>query len=835
MIIGMSRFRFYGSVAHALRGLASACVFCALLLAAGLAQAQAPAPTSAGPAAEQSEAARDLSIAELEALVATLENDAERTAFLARLKGLIAASREMEQAQPTASLGGQMLDAVSSALGAASGPLADLVVQTEEVPGLIAWMSDWVGEPRTREAVLDGAMRIGIVLAAALTAFWLARRIIALPLGRLSNVAEPVSWPRRILLGIGRGVLETLAPVALVAAACLSMTLVEPDSRVRLATVALVTGFAAWQMVMVAADVVLAPNADRLRWLRVGDETAAYMTLWTRRLAMIGILGWFGAETASAFGMPPGGHALLVHVVGFILATLSVILVLQNRQSVAAWMVGTQAPPPDFDAAGDQAGLFGDEDPGAAARPASAAETVRGAKAWLGGSNQELGPILRRRLADIWHVLAAAYIAAAFLVWVLGVEGGFTFLIRSTVLSVVVVGVALIALALEARGLERLFHIAPETEARFPGLRRRANRYVPLMHGLIRSILLIASVAAILEIWGVGIVAGLSSGTGRQLLEGLVSIVLVLMVGAGAWELSSSAIERYLSAQDQQGRAVQRSARVKTLLPLVRTVIAVLITIVVALIVLSELGINIAPLLAGAGVIGLAIGFGSQKLVQDIINGGFILVEDAISVGDVVDLGGHSGVVEAITVRSIRLRDVSGTVHVIPFSAVDRVSNLTKDFSYYVLDMGVAYREDTDEVCAVMKEVLEDLRADPNFGPFILEPLEVLGVDAFADSAVIIKARIKTLPIKQWMVGREYNRRVKKRFDALGIEIPFPHQTIYFGEDKKGMSPSARVLLQRAEAAEADVKAPTRKPRRKAAKPKAPDAEASALASLSTE
>jgi small conductance mechanosensitive channel len=213
------------------------------------------------------------------------------------------------------------------------------------------------------------------------------------------------------------------------------------------------------------------------------------------------------------------------------------------------------------------------------------------------------------------------------------------------------------------------------------------------------------------------------------------------------------------------------------------------------LIVLSELGINIGPLLAGAGVAGLAIGFGSQKLVQDVINGMFIIIEDTVAVGDVVSVAGHTGLCEALTIRTITLRDLSGTVHTVPFSDVTSIQNLTKDFSFAVMDVGVAYREDTDEVIEILRLVDDELRGEPEYGAVMLEPLEVLGVDEFADSAVVIKVRIKTRPIKQWTVKREFNRRMKKAFDAHGIEIPFPHTTLYFGEDKQGSAPPAQVVL----------------------------------------
>ena len=197
---------------------------------------------------------------------------------------------------------------------------------------------------------------------------------------------------------------------------------------------------------------------------------------------------------------------------------------------------------------------------------------------------------------------------------------------------------------------------------------------------------------------------------------------------------------------------------------------------------LSELGLDIAPLLAGAGIAGLAIGFGAQSLVKDVITGVFILLEDSITVGDVVNVGGHSGVVEGMTVRTVRLRDLSGNVHVVPFGEVQTVLNMTKDFAYALIEAGVAYKEDVDEVIGVLKEIGDEMCEDEEFGPMIMAPLEVMGLDSFGDSSVNIRVRMKTRPIKQWSVRREYHRRMKRVFDERGIEIPFPHRTVLFPE-----------------------------------------------------
>jgi len=242
--------------------------------------------------------------------------------------------------------------------------------------------------------------------------------------------------------------------------------------------------------------------------------------------------------------------------------------------------------------------------------------------------------------------------------------------------------------------------------------------------------------------------------------------------------------------------------RAHTLTHIVRDVVRIVIFFVGVMMILSEIGIDLKPLLAAAGLGGLAIGFGAQSLVKDLISGFFILLENSIRVGDVVEVAGVGGLVEEIELRTIRLRDLSGNVHVVPNGVIDKVKNMTKEYSFYLFNIGVAYRENVDEVMAVLHEIAEELRSDLRFKDDILEPLEMLGVDQFADSAVIIKCRIKTQPIKQWRVGREMNRRIKNTFDAKGIEIPFPHHTIYWGEPKQGTPPPLYVAgLQQAQPA----------------------------------
>ena len=295
----------------------------------------------------------------------------------------------------------------------------------------------------------------------------------------------------------------------------------------------------------------------------------------------------------------------------------------------------------------------------------------------------------------------------------------------------------------------------------------------------------------LLVVWGLAEFSALTSDTGRALLSTTLNIFLVMVLAFVLWEICNGLIETALRRADGNN-----TRRLQTLLPVARNVLLMVFGVVFSLMILSELGIEIMPLLAGAGIVGIAVGFGAQTLVRDFLSGFMVILEDLIQVGDVVTIAGHSGLVEKITIRKVELRDLEGIVHTVPFSQITIIENRTKDFSCYVLDIGIAYREDTDEVIGLLREIDEGMRNDPNIGPHMLGPLEIFGVDRFADSAVIIKGRLKTVPLKQWDVGREFNRRMKQMFDRHQIEIPFPHQTVYFGQDKSGKAPPASVRME---------------------------------------
>jgi moderate conductance mechanosensitive channel len=273
------------------------------------------------------------------------------------------------------------------------------------------------------------------------------------------------------------------------------------------------------------------------------------------------------------------------------------------------------------------------------------------------------------------------------------------------------------------------------------------------------------------------------TATGLQVLGAL----LVGWLAYWALRLLLRRVERSLAETATPGVLTAQEQRSRTLLSLIRSVGMVVVSVLTVLMVVAALGVNVGPLLAGAGVIGLAVSFGAQSLVKDVISGLFILMEGQFGVGDIIRVDQVGGVVERMTLRVVVLRDAHGVVHVIPNGSISRVSNMTRTWARVVLDVGVSYREDPDRVIAVLQELGREMHEDPEWGPSFIDPPEVPGVESLAESAVNVRIMVKVLPLRQWAVARELRRRVKVRFDREKIEIPFPHRTLYWGE---GQHPS---------------------------------------------
>jgi small conductance mechanosensitive channel len=399
------------------------------------------------------------------------------------------------------------------------------------------------------------------------------------------------------------------------------------------------------------------------------------------------------------------------------------------------------------------------------------------------GDRRRLWPSVWAALRKIWPLLAIAYVWCMVLLAILSFHYEMTFLVATSLQMVVLIGVGLTLLW----GIDLLFNYAAALNQRIgryiPGLERRTGQYLKAIWWCSRALVVLVVFLGILQAGGVSIAWLMTSPLAVGLLSRLIILSVTVALVVFVMDLSTFISQKLI---EPTPTGIEPSKKRKTLVPLTATVIKYGALVVGGLNVLHQVGVNITPILAGVGILSLAVGFGAQTLVKDIINGLFILVEDSIAVGDVVTIRGTGGLVEAVNVRTIRLRDLQGSVHIIPNSQVDMITNMTMDYSYYLLDVSVAYREDTDAVVAALQEIDAEMRADPAFAADMLAPIEILGVERFTDSAVVVRARLKTKPIKQWSVGREFNRRMKKLFDARGIEIPFPQRTISWGEPKPG-------------------------------------------------
>lgn len=349
-------------------------------------------------------------------------------------------------------------------------------------------------------------------------------------------------------------------------------------------------------------------------------------------------------------------------------------------------------------------------------------------------------------------------------------------LVMNLVLSVAAVALALLTLRLGRRGFVAAARRVPGRAT--ADKKVRMGRVIRLLTRAMRVLVALVLVVVLADIWGISLLLWLSTVAGEAMMSSLGRLLLVAAAAVGAFELAGYAVGHGIGRLARRASDRRRRAQLQTLGPLLQTLAQSAILAIAVMMGLSELGVKIGPLLAGAGVVGIAVGFGAQTVVKDVVTGMFLIVEDIVSVGDIVRIGSSGGLVERMTLRTIRLRDFDGTLHVFPYGEAQVVHNLTKTFSYAVFDLQISYGSNIDRALTLMRRIGDEMRDDPAFAERILEPIEVVGVDNLADSGVVLKARVKTKPLEQWTVGREYNRRIKLAFDDAGVEIPFPHMKV---------------------------------------------------------
>ncbi len=690
---------------------------------------------------------------EIASVIQTLQDPAARDKLIRQLEVLSQAQEPSEKKKAIQGITARILVGLSDRVKTFSRAVVQIGGGISRLPDVVTWVKLQFTEADSRAFWSEVLTRIAAVIGSGYLTFFLVRFLLGRLRRSLASEAQE-GYMMRFLRLLGLLILDILPVAAFALAAYALLGFADPRETTRLVILAWVNAFIIVWLTVAVFRLVIAPAYPHFRLTGLRDETANYLDIWILRLLRIAVYGYFGLQALVFLGLPPATYETLLRLLGLAVTVLVIVVIMQNHTPVGDFIRGRNPDHP----------------------------------AREGSRN-----VLLNRLARIWHLIAAVYVLLLYGVWFLKIEGGFLFLVRATVISIIVLLIARTALGFVNTLFRHGFKVSDDLKKSFPALEERANRYLSSVRKGVRAAIWILMSLAVLQAWSVDVVGWFAGETGSALLGSMAMVLAIVVVTILIWEIANSLIAAYLSDKDEEGNILAQSARNRTIQGVTRKAILVLLLVVSSMMILSELGVNIGPLLAGAGVLGLAIGFGAQKFVQDVVTGFFILLEDQIAVDDVINVADKGGLVEAVSIRSVRLRDFSGTVHIIPYSSISTVSNMTKEFSYYVFEVGVAYRENIDEVIDIMRQIGAGLQEDPVYGPLIKDPLDVAGLDSFGDSAVVIKARIKTIPLKQWMVGREFNKRMKKRFDELGIEIPFPHRTIYMGQDKEGKSPPLNV------------------------------------------
>jgi moderate conductance mechanosensitive channel len=753
-----------------------------ILLACALFAFPASAQTGAAPkaASPATDSANVLTSDQAKRALETLQDDKKRAQMIETLRAIANASPQTQAAQPAPepqsaipltadSLGAQLLLTVSEQVGEISREVADVARTLTHYRAFYYWIVRTANDPAAYNQLFDIAWKLALVFGCAFAAEWLVFRLIKRPVTLLEAripqaarvpaqtlaMAEPPSsaadviakagsQQRRLSLArawqslvrlpfvLGRLALELLPVFVFVGVATMLLgTEIGNLVTTRLAILAVVNAYALSRGLICVVRALAGPFG----LFRVRAETAAYIEIWARRIVTVGVSGFAFANVALLLGLHRAGYAALLRLVMLIVHLFIVVIILQCRRPVADTI---RAP------AGRE---------GAAAR-------------------------VRNRIAGLWHILAIALDLALWAVWAMNIRNGYSLLLQYFVGTIAVALITRLAIIVVLSLIDRGFSIGPDILQRFPGLETRANRYLPLLRKIVSSIIAFIGFVALLEVWGVDAIVWFYGGQiGSRLLSAVVTIGIAALTAAAIWEASNALMDRQLNTLSRDGHYA-RAARLRTFQPMLRTALLCLIVTVVGLTALSEIGVNIAPLLAGAGIVGIAIGFGSQKLVQDLITGLFLLLENTVQVGDNVSVSGLSGTVENVSIRTIRLRAGDGAVHIVPFSAVTTITNASRGAGNAAVSVNVSYKEDTDRAGQILKDIVAEMRNETEYRQMIRGDLELWGVDKVDGSMASIVGQIRCTDSGRWPVQREFNRRLKRRFQECGIEIASSGQTI---------------------------------------------------------
>lgn len=720
------------------------------------AQAQIPGLTPTQSAPEGEEAGGRTA---LENLLEVLRDDQARAALIEELEQAVgqdpqqegapagagegeATSGEVTPSAELRSIGGQITEFTREAVQGAARSVSQLWIQLSNTPRILSGLS-----AVEVSALLDMARHLAILVLLTYGGFLLLRALQARARRRLQRSFHTGGWiakPAALLFELVLDIVAVVIPYAVGHALAVSM--LGTPGEIALDHALYLNAFVVVEVVMAIIRTIVAPYQPEQRLVNLNGVQSQVVMVWSRLL-----IGLFVYSQIMLF-------PLVTETISYIAGrSISLVLLLVWLALIAVAILRARG-------------------------------FVSHRLARMSGHTDAGGGLVRH-----WHVAALGYVLVLLVVALTRPVAHFqSFLWNNAQIAIALLAGA-IALNIIKRILAGGISLPPRLARRAPQLESQLAALVPAILKVLRIVVVGAVIVFCLHKLGLfNFIQFMESEFGARVTGSAITIVLILLFSALIWLVVNAWVEANINPE----LSPNASARKRTLFVLLRNALTIALIVITLMFILSEIGINIAPLIASAGVIGLAIGFGAQKLVQDIITGIFIQLEGAIDVGDVVSIGGISGVVERLTIRSASLRDVEGSYHIIPFSSVDTVTNFMRGFSYALFDMRVAYRENTEEAKQAMFDAFAELRADPEHQRSIIDDFEWLGVDAFGASEVVLRARIKTLPGKQWGIKRAYNAIVKRIFDERDIEIPFPHQTLYFGADKSGKAPPLHMVRE---------------------------------------
>jgi small-conductance mechanosensitive channel len=629
------------------------------------------------------------------------------------------------------------------------------------LPAVWAFLLRTVNDPASRDDLFDAGWHLAVVVAVALLVQIGFKRALRRPVAALARLApyngeaEPAPPSaagehavrryrgfiqtlralRRVPFMLGRLLLDLL-PIATFLLLCWAgLNFLQPASQDVLWVV--ITAFAGTGVVVAVARALVAPDQPSLRVIQLGGIGPAYTVRWVRRLAILVAFGYAAGIIGGLYGMPDPAREAFLKALALIGHIAMVIIVLQIRAPVARAIRGT-------------------------------------------GPLNSWGRRAIARVASSWHLIAIFFIAGLWIVWAAQVRHGYERMWRTFVVTAAIaIAMRLLAVVLLA-GVDRLFRFSADSPAKHPGLEARAGLYYPLLRRAVSVAVWILALLTLFQAWGLDSFSWFRGrALGGQLATAAGTVLAALAVCLVVWEAVNASLDRNL-AHHTRAAQTAKAARLRTLMPILRTLLFVVLATIFGLTALSEIGVNVAPLLAGAGIIGVAIGFGSQKLVQDFITGIFLLLENAMQVGDWVTVAGLSGSVENLSIRTMRLRAGDGSVHIIPFSSVSTVTNVNRGIGNAAISVVVPVEEDSDHVGELLADIARDMRADERFTNMMASDLQLWGVDKVDAGAVTIVGQIVCTDGGRWAVQREFNRRMNIRLKENGIRIATPIQTVYY-------------------------------------------------------